>query len=677
VWAVGGYETITGEAGPIVEHWDGTAWRISRGVDVPHELESIAVVSSRDVWVAGGDVIEHWDGTRWTRVPTPGSRIGRLAVVSPDDMWGLGSQIEHYTGPFCSVAPPHVRTIALSGVGIQPNGSSEGTVDDSAGALVVVDATGRAIVRDQGGTVHLLDPAQATIVASAHVGAAGAMAVDAGHGRVFVPSTQGGNGRGSVQVLDAATGALVASLSGGVHPSAVAFDAHSGHLFVADRGADQTQAGSGITVLDAATGTTVATVPISDPTALAVVGRTGRVFVASHANSTFARIADSAVVVLDAATGRVVTTTTGIGGQIAVDEATDRVFVGHVDVTPPPTALATLGVSVLDATTGSVLRTVELGQNGDAYLVGLAVDAQHTRVFVGSFFGLTMLDAASGSVLATLDAGMPTALAVDDDTGWVYATYVNVTNQYGIPTSNGSVAIFDPATGERLTTVTVGLGPDIVAIDHTSGDALILDQSGVSILALSAGAPVVRREPEPADPAAPSPGARYFPATHHNLLDPFLTFWLRYGGVDAFGYPQTEPFVEDTHLVQYTDRALLELVDGRVVLVPLGRWLTAGRRFSRVAPFASTATRLYFARTGHSLSGGFLTYWKNHNGPVVLGAPISEVVVEGNGDGSGRRYPLQWFEKGRLEYHPEAAHTRYAFELGLLGLQALHAGVGP
>jgi hypothetical protein len=40
-------------------------------------------------------------------------------------------------------------------------------------------------------------------------------------------------------------------------------------------------------------------------------------------------------------------------------------------------------------------------------------------------------------------------------------------------------------------------------------------------------------------------------------------------------------------------------------------------------------------------------------------------------DGSGRRYRLQWFEKGRLEYHPDLAHTRYAIELGLLRLQAL------
>jgi hypothetical protein len=32
---------------------------------------------------------------------------------------------------------------------------------------------------------------------------------------------------------------------------------------------------------------------------------------------------------------------------------------------------------------------------------------------------------------------------------------------------------------------------------------------------------------------------------------------------------------------------------------------------------------------------------------------------------------VQWFEQGRLEYHPELAGTRYEVELGLVGLQAL------
>lgn len=111
--------------------------------------------------------------------------------------------------------------------------------------------------------------------------------------------------------------------------------------------------------------------------------------------------------------------------------------------------------------------------------------------------------------------------------------------------------------------------------------------------------------------AAPSAGhgARFFARTHHNLSGPFLAFWRAYGGLDAFGYPRTEPFTENGRLVQYTDRFLLELVNGRVQTGPLGRLLTVGRTFARLTPFSSTPRRLYVARTGHSLSGDFLTWW--------------------------------------------------------------------
>jgi len=81
--------------------------------------------------------------------------------------------------------------------------------------------------------------------------------------------------------------------------------------------------------------------------------------------------------------------------------------------------------------------------------------------------------------------------------------------------------------------------------------------------------------------------------------------------------------------------------------------------------------RLYVAATGHSLAGRFLAYWRAHGGAALLGAPLSEVVVEGNGDNTGRRYPTQWFARGRLEYHAEHAGGRYAVELGLLGVEAL------
>lgn len=66
-----------------------------------------------------------------------------------------------------------------------------------------------------------------------------------------------------------------------------------------------------------------------------------------------------------------------------------------------------------------------------------------------------------------------------------------------------------------------------------------------------------------------------------------------------------------------------------------------------------------------------MAYWRAHHGATVIGVPISEPFVEGNDDGSGRRYLLQWFEKGRLEYHPELRRTHYVVEVGLVGMQAL------
>ncbi len=197
-----------------------------------------------------------------------------------------------------------------------------------------------------------------------------------------------------------------------------------------------------------------------------------------------------------------------------------------------------------------------------------------------------------------------------------------------------------------------------------------------NVLRVPAGAlplvgPTVIGQLLPTDPVPPVPGAAYDAANGHNLGGAFLRFWRRYGGLDSLGAPQTEQFVSNGRLVQYTDRALLVSSAGHTEPAPLGRQLTAGRVFARAAPFASSPARRYFPATGHSLSGRFLAYWRAHDGPTLLGAPLSEVIVEGNGDGSGRRYPLQWFERGRLEYHAEHEGTRYAMQLGLLGVESL------
>jgi len=214
-------------------------------------------------------------------------------------------------------------------------------------------------------------------------------------------------------------------------------------------------------------------------------------------------------------------------------------------------------------------------------------------------------------------------------------------------------------------------GPGCIKIFAGTLQSPEVPQSLTSTLPLTG--PAVLGHTLPSDPVPPStgPATAYSANIGHNLGGAFLRFYRRYGGLDTFGYPQTEPFSEGGRLVQYTDRFQLEIADGRVSTALLGQLLTAARTFPRVAPFPAMPARVYVAATGHSLSGRFLAYWRGHNEVLLLGAPISEPVVEGNGDGSGRRYLLQWFERGRLEYHPEHTGTRYVVQLGLLGDQAL------
>jgi hypothetical protein len=241
-----------------------------------------------------------------------------------------------------------------------------------------------------------------------------------------------------------------------------------------------------------------------------------------------------------------------------------------------------------------------------------------------------------------------------------------------VPQGPGDLRAYDEATGTLLSHEAIGPIGQSVLVSARSEQVFAFTQHQLTILdGHSLGLHVQQTGGEGVPAPAACCGARSFPQTHHNLTGPFLAFWRRYGGLDTLGYPLTEPFVQGARWVQVTERFLLQYAGGRVSMAPLGRILSAGRTFAPITAFASTADRRYFPGTGHSLSGRFLAYWQSHNGAVLLGAPISEVVREQNGDGSGRRYQLQWFENGRLEYHPELASSHYAVEVGLAGRQYL------
>lgn len=165
---------------------------------------------------------------------------------------------------------------------------------------------------------------------------------------------------------------------------------------------------------------------------------------------------------------------------------------------------------------------------------------------------------------------------------------------------------------------------------------------------------------------------RYFPETGHWVSHGFLRYWQQFGGLPVFGYPISDEFVENGVTVQYFERARFEWHPGAwpshydVLLGLLGNELTANRRAE--APFkpvqaASDANCAFYAATGHRLCFGFRAYWQAHGGLAIFGYPISEEFTE-NG------VTVQYFERQRLEYHPENSPA-WQVEGGLLGSQIL------
>lgn len=71
---------------------------------------------------------------------------------------------------------------------------------------------------------------------------------------------------------------------------------------------------------------------------------------------------------------------------------------------------------------------------------------------------------------------------------------------------------------------------------------------------------------------------------------------------------------------------------------------------------------VFFAQTGHHVSdrAGFLKFWRENGGVLIFGYPIGEEIVE-----EGRI--VQYFERARLEFHPDRLGQDDQIQLSLLG----------
>ncbi|NJN15492.1 MAG: hypothetical protein HC822_03950 [Oscillochloris sp.] len=171
--------------------------------------------------------------------------------------------------------------------------------------------------------------------------------------------------------------------------------------------------------------------------------------------------------------------------------------------------------------------------------------------------------------------------------------------------------------------------------------------------------------------------SRCFPETGFCISGAIRTYWERNGGLAVFGFPITEQRIETiegtwTGPVQWFERDRLEDHSNEGIGVLAGR---LGARYLelRGTPWESFPPPpnagdphqcRYFPVTAHRLCQPFLGYWERNGGLERFGYPISESMGELI---EGKLYNVQYFERRRMEYHPEHVGTAYEILLGRLG----------
>ena len=86
---------------------------------------------------------------------------------------------------------------------------------------------------------------------------------------------------------------------------------------------------------------------------------------------------------------------------------------------------------------------------------------------------------------------------------------------------------------------------------------------------------------------------------------------------------------------------------------------------TRFAVVASQSERCFMMETGFCARGRFLDYWTTHGGLAINGYPLGPEFNEVLED--GKPYVVQYFERTRLEYHPESRDADSQVLLGQFG----------
>ncbi|HKS76917.1 MAG TPA: hypothetical protein VJQ82_27155 [Terriglobales bacterium] len=133
VWAVGFSFTCTALLRPMILHFDGTSWKVvpspKLGTNDNSALNGVVALASDNVFAVGYQpapngavltLVEHWDGTSWKIMPSPSPTLGNvlsaIAANSPTDIWAVGTRsdqattsiqtlVEHFDGTSWKIVP--------------------------------------------------------------------------------------------------------------------------------------------------------------------------------------------------------------------------------------------------------------------------------------------------------------------------------------------------------------------------------------------------------------------------------------------------------------------------------------------------------------------------------------------------------------------------------------------
>lgn len=263
---------------------------------------------------------------------------------------------------------------------------------------------------------------------------------------VYVTDFFGGN---SVMVIDAATNAVVATITVGTLPAGVAVSPDGTRVYVSNA-VDNT-----VSVIATATNSVIATIPVGvDPTPLAVSPDGTRVYVGDEVSND--------VAVINTGTNTVLTFVP-VGLQpvsIAVTPDGTRAFVSNINSST---------VSVISTATNMLSSTFSLTTPAS---IAITKDGSRAYVVSESANQVLVVDTSSDAILAIVPVGnSPGGLALTPDGAHVY-----VTNS-----GDNTVSVIETTDNTVTTTVPAGLFPFSVAITPDGAHAYVTNLSVLTV----------------------------------------------------------------------------------------------------------------------------------------------------------------------------------------------------